>query len=200
MPSQLDAPAIRGDRKRGPLEAAGRVVPGFTRADLARDFATRGFTRGAEIGVADGRHSLTLCEAIPGLLLYCIDPWAPYAGNRRGGPQEQHDRNYATARERLAPYNAVFVRGHSMDAVAGIDFKALDFVYIDGNHARAYVKADLDAWAKRVRPGGIVAGHDYYHFNGAGVVEAVNEYTAEYGITDWWLTDEREPSFWWVVS
>jgi hypothetical protein len=38
---------------------------------------------------------------------------------------------------------------------------SLDFVYIDGNHRFEQVVADLAAWAPKVRPGGIVAGHDY---------------------------------------
>src|SRR5688572_1980668 len=91
-------------RKYGPVEHLHRVVPGFTRAGLAREFARRGFTKGAEIGVADGRFSLTLLEAIPNLSLVCVDPWVKYQGNPRGGPQEQHDGNYQHATERLAPY------------------------------------------------------------------------------------------------
>jgi hypothetical protein len=50
---------------------------------------------------------------------------------------------------------------------------------------------------RRVRSGGILAGHDFYDFAGAGVVEAVQDFVDKYGIRDWWICDEREPSFWW---
>jgi hypothetical protein len=200
--------AVERDRKRGPVEYAHRVRPGFTRADLARLFAERGYTRGAEIGVADGRNSLTLCQHIPGLQLLCVDPWQAYPGNPRGGPQPQHNGNFDLAQERLRDFSLEFWRLYSVDAAR--DYRAcdgvtgqpsrppLDFVYIDGNHSFDYVIEDLIEWSKNVRSGGIVSGHDFYEFKWAGVVEAVVAYTGAHGITDWWLCDEREPSFWWV--
>jgi hypothetical protein len=196
--TQVVQPAIRDDRKRGPLAAVHRVRSGFTRKHLAELFRDVGVQRMAEIGVADGRYSELLCETIPGLRLLCVDPWAPYTGNRRGGPIEQHQRNYARATERLAPYQASLIRQKSEVAVMSVPDESLDAVYIDGNHAYQFVLQDLLLWGQRVKRGGIVAGHDYYHFNGAGVVEAVNFYTSVNRISDWWLCDEREPSFWWI--
>lgn len=193
------APATHnGKPKHAPAAFAARVRPGVTRVDLARLFAAQGYRRGAEIGVADGRYSLTLCQAIPDLQLSCVDVWRTYRGNHRGGPQEQHDRNWRLAQERLAAYDVTFVRAFSMDAVRDYSERSLDFVYIDAHHGFDYVMQDLIEWAKRVRPGGIVAGHDCYHFDRAGVVEAVEVYTRMHEITDWSLCDEREPSFWWV--
>ena len=55
----------------------------FTRGHLAELFNELEFKRGAEIGVADGRNALTLCEKIPGLKLFCIDPWEVYKDNPR---------------------------------------------------------------------------------------------------------------------
>lgn len=187
------------DRKRAPAEYAHRVRAGFTRRDLARLFASRGYTSGAEIGVADGRYSLTLCETVPSLSLLCVDPWKPYTGNPRGGPQSQHDRNYELAQQRLTRYAVTFVQAKSMDAVVHIPKRSLDFVYIDGNHCLEYVLDDILHWAQRVRVGGIVAGHDFYTFKRAGVIEAVEHYTQAHNITDWEVCDEREPSFWWTV-
>lgn len=198
MPSQLEALYIGNDRKRGPIEAASRVAPGFNRKQLAMLFRKLGFTKGAEIGVADGRNSLTLCQSIPGLELLCVDPWAPYSGNRRGGPQEQHERNVLLATARLAPYKATLLRMKSAEAAVTVAPRSLDFVYLDGNHAYEYVRTDLQVWSEKVRSGGIVAGHDFFQFAGAGVIRAVTEFTTSKGITDWHLTDEREPSFWWV--
>jgi hypothetical protein len=195
----IDAPAIRGDRKRGPLDAEHRVVPGLTRKNLAEMFRDRGFTKGAEIGVADGRNSLMLCETIPGLQLRCVDPWEPYKGNTRGGPAEQHDENYRLARERLAPYApaVTLVKSFSLDAARDVPLGSLDFCYIDANHSFDFAMEDIIVWSRRVRSSGIVAGHDCYHFRDAGVVEAVTAYTSWHNI-EWHLCDEREPSFWFV--
>lgn len=191
-------PTHNGKAKHAPAAYGDRVVRGTTRAALARQFASLGLTRGAEIGVADGRNSLTLCEAIPGLQLLAVDPWLRYQGNPRGGPQEQHDGNLEIARERLNAFSVTFLHGMSMDVVRDVPVDSLDFAYIDGNHSFDWVMQDLIEWSKRVRPGGIVAGHDFYHFKWAGIVEAVVAYTGAHGITDWHLCDEREPSFWWV--
>lgn len=189
-------PSWNGKAKHAPMQFAGRVAKGMTRVDLAKEFAKEGYKTGAEIGVADGRNSLTLCQNIPGLHLYCVDPWRSYLGNDRGGPQSQHDGNLTLARERLKDYDVEFVRGFS--AEVGRDFKGfLDFVYIDGNHAFDYVMEDLILWSQIVRSGGMVAGHDFYHFRGAGVVDAVDAYTKAHGIMPM-ITDEREPSFFWV--
>jgi len=77
---------------------------------------------------------------------------------------------------------------------------SLDFVYLDANHDSPYVDQDLGLWAPKVRAGGVLAGHDYYHFAHAGVVSAVNMYVQRHAISEWYLTDEREPSFWWTVN
>jgi hypothetical protein len=193
----MNAPAFTLD-KRCPPEYAERVVPGMKRLLLAKQFAAKGFTSGAEIGVADGRNSLMLCQNIPGLNLLCVDPWEQYRANPRGGPQDQHDDNYRKARERLASFRATLVRAKSMDAVRDVPLASLDFVYIDGHHGFDYVMQDVTEWSKRVRSGGIVAGHDFYHFKWAGVCEAVDAYTKAHGISEWFVCDEREPSFWWV--
>ena len=47
--------------------------------------------------------------------------------------------------------------------------------------------------------GGIVAGHDFYTFYQAGVVQAVMAYTAAHRIFAWYVTWDREPSYFWVV-
>lgn len=188
MPATLD---------KLPAHSAHRVKPGFTREDLARKFANWHFSVGAEIGVADGRYALTLCQAIPGLTLYAIDPWAPYHGNSRGGGTDQHERNYALAQERLSSYRVCFVRKLSIEAAPQIREGSLDFVFIDGNHDYAYVKADLEAWVPKVRSGGVVAGHDYYHFGDDGVVRAVDEYTDAHGL-EFIVCDERERAWLWV--
>lgn len=156
-------------------------------------FRKLGFTKGAEIGVAEGVFSEALCKGIPDLELYCIDYWTPYRGNRWGGSRERNTHHLEAATERLAKYNTHIIRELSMDAVKRFKERELDFVYIDANHAFDYVMQDLIEWTKRVKIGGIVAGDDYYPFNCGkqnygGVIEAVNAYTKAHGI-EFELTD-----------
>ena len=60
------------------------------RIELAKHFASLGFTKGAEIGVADGRYSKILCETIPSLKLIGVDVWAKYDGNWRSDEYQDH--------------------------------------------------------------------------------------------------------------
>ena len=73
----------------------------------------------------------------------------------------------------------------------------LDFVYIDGNHAEPFVREDITNYYTKVRPGGILGGHDFY--NGFcrehdGVVKAVTEFVTrsslplQVELPDWWVT------------
>lgn len=48
-----------------------------------------------------------------------------------------------------------------MDVVKGFKEESLDFVFIDANHEFKEVACDISEWSKKVRKGGIVAGHDY---------------------------------------
>jgi predicted O-methyltransferase YrrM len=49
----------------------------------------------------------------------------------------------------------------SVEAARPFAPASVDVVFVDASHDRESVRADLDAWASRVRPGGILAGHDF---------------------------------------
>lgn len=176
-----------------------------SRIDLAYLFNDLGFKTGAEVGVAKGAFSETLCKTIPDLKLYCIDTWKKYHGIRRGRDNEGQQENFEIAQDRLKGFNVEFMRMRSMDAVKIFEDESLDFVFIDANHDYKYVKEDIEEWSKKVRLGGIVACHDYYHFNNSGVVEAVDEYTDKNRITVFLTTpdpkknakDDRQPCAYW---
>lgn len=136
------------------------------------------YKKGAEIGVARGIFSRTLCENIPGLELYGIDPWAAYPGNRRA--HSDQELAYQTACKMVEGYNVTFIRKMSADAVKDFEDGSLDFVFIDANHDYEYVLQDITLWTPKVR--GIVSGHDYYHFRNSGVIEAVREYAHTHGV------------------
>lgn len=150
------------------------------RLDLAKLFATLNFKTGAEIGVRVGDYTETLCLNIPTLeKLYAVDPWEVVTEDptsRTYGEITQH-RYYEQAKERLNKYPQVeIVRKLSHEAVRDIPPDSLDFVYIDGAHTFDYVMLDLIEWTKRVRPGGIVSGDDYYIMRRGNVMGAVNAY------------------------
>ena len=173
-------------------------IKGFNRVKMAQLFNELGYKKGAEVGVADGRNAFTLCDNIPDLELHLVDPWEPYRGNPRGGGTGQQHGNWDKAHERLADFNVVFHRGMSLEVVKEFHEGDLDFVYIDGCHRWDYIVIDLIKWNPIVNKNGIVAGHDYYRFKHAGVVDGVNAYTHAHQIHEWFVDDTRETSFFWA--
>ena len=180
-----------------------RDIPPYTgwlkpssRADLAILMGELGcFTNGAEIGVQRGKHAEKLHQRIPGLNLIGVDPWEKYSN----WSQEKMDQRYQMTLDRLKPYpNIKIIRKTSMEAVRDVVDGSLDFVFIDGFHDFDWVMSDLIFWSTKVRPGGIVSGHDYYQFFRGGVVTAVNAYVKGHNITDWYVTRNQEPTWFWV--
>ena len=80
----------------------------------------------------------------------------------------------ATAQARRPHARPVrFVRRDSLAAAPSVPDASLDFVYVDAAHDHHSVKMDLHAWARKVCPGGLLAGHD---FSERGVASAVHEF------------------------
>lgn len=174
------------------------------RNDLPALCRSLGMTTGAEVGVWKGQYSLVFCEVVPGLQWTCVDPWAPYAAYRDNkNEQALIDAAYAQAVKTLKPYDVRFLRMSSADAAPLVPDGSLDVVYLDGNHEAAYITQDLDLWIPKVRPGGIIAGHDYRERPDKPFIQvkaAVDAYTLERGIGPWFITaQDRTPSFLWVV-
>lgn len=151
--------------------------------------AERGVKYGVEVGTDHGKYAQQLCEGIPGLSLYCVDPWVPYKEGDEVHDQEEMDNIYNEAQQRLEPYDVLFHKRTSMDAVKLFDDNFQDFVFIDGNHSYENVLEDITEWTKKVKPGGIVAGHDYKvdTVNDYGVIEAVEKYTKDNHICPWFI-------------
>lgn len=180
-------------------------IPDTGRVTLAQLFGKLGFKVGAEIGVLEGEYAEILCRYNPGVRLYCVDPWDAYPGYPDYPDQGDLDRRCLAAVERLKPYDAVIITRYSMDAVSGIENNSLDFVYIDANHDFPHVAEDIFYWSQKVRPGGIVSGHDYHFPQVAG---AVHGYTQAFGIKPWFILgtakripgemNDRARSWFWV--
>lgn len=168
--------------------------PGLKRRSLPKIWQACGYSKGAEVGVRQGHFSEIICKAMPGLSLSCVDIWGEYYHF----DSEYGKENLALCKKRLAPYKVEFINKPSVEAAMSMEDNALDFVYIDADHRFDYVMEDLIWWNRKVRPGGIVSGHDYYRFRNAGVVPAVDVFTYNHDIREWFITDEKEASFFWV--
>lgn len=138
------------------------------RDELPALLNTRGLLgRGAEVGVKLGVYSDELLSKWQGEELVSVDPWLSADPDeyvdRSNVSQEEFDSYYEQTRERLARHGSrsSIWRMTSVEAAMRAPDNGFDFVYIDARHDYESVKEDLNAWCAKVRPGGILAGHDY---------------------------------------
>jgi len=157
----------------------------------------RRFT-GAEIGVSEGQTSAALLHAFPHLHLTMIDPWTTYppehpyhasmdrcAGRTKEEVTEAQQK--ATQVTRFAAERRTILVKDSLDAAPKIADASLDFGFIDANHTYPAVRSDVRVWWPKVKPGGLLAGHDYGARRDVsgfwGVKRAVDEWARELGLT-----------------
>lgn len=177
--------------RRNPVE-----IPNTTRETLAHLFSVLGFQVGVELGVERGHYSEVLCRENPGVRLYCVDAWKAYRGYRDHVSQEKLDRFYTEAQARLSAYpRCTLVRKFSVDAARDFTDGSLDFVYIDAAHDLQSVVTDIATWSRKVRPGGIVSGHDYIKAplpSLMHVPQAVHAWMDAYEVPRWYVLGRRE--------
>jgi predicted O-methyltransferase YrrM len=103
---------------------------------------------GCEVGVDQGYNAVRMIEHCPRLYLCMVDIQ----------PQP-----YAVGKFCMAHGRAEFHQGKSVDIAKEFKDEYFDYVYIDGDHSYMSVLRDLQAWYGKVKPGGVFAGHDWFH-------------------------------------
>jgi len=143
---------------------------------------------GVEIGVFKGYHSRQLVRLPSVKTLFCVDPYLSYDEN---GHEAYMQTIKDEAKRRLSFSDKVrWVHMLSHYAAAGAPM--VDFVYIDGEHSRPSVALDVQSWWPRLKPGGIMGGHDYTE-KWPGVIMAVSEFATHNCLQlhvcqpDWWV-------------
>lgn len=179
----------------------------ISRKDLANLFSELKFKKGVEIGVGDGAYSETLCLSNPKLTLYSVDPWKVYPGYKERITQKSMDQVYKVAKARLKDLNCKVLRDFSERSYKNFFNRSLDFVYIDGNHDEAHVRADIENWSPKVKSGGIIAGGRFAWYKGEygaynKVRRTVKDYAATANINPWFaLRAPNEHASWmWVKA
>jgi hypothetical protein len=146
---------------------------------------------GCEIGVWKGDLSAALLRYVRPKLLYLIDPWlfmpdkpkAIYGGREATSQADMdaiHEQVLARFEDERRRGRVVVLRETSAGAAPAIPNGLLDWVYVDGDHSYGAVRHDLDAYAPKLKPGGLLTGDDYGSFGWweGGVKRAVDEFVA----------------------
>ncbi len=148
---------------------------------------------GVEVGTWKGNFAARILVTAKPRTLHLVDPWrfhaeedyaaACYGGQATGG-QADVESIYQGVLARFSKeiHDGVVVihRMTSEEAVGRFDDNSLDWVYIDGDHHYSAVKADLQLWYPKVRPGGLLTGDDMEtgRWWGDDVARAVTEFAS----------------------
>ncbi|MDC8756939.1 class I SAM-dependent methyltransferase [Janthinobacterium fluminis] len=120
-----------------------------------------------EVGVEWGQFSDHILRYWHGRLLYSVDPWSTQPlhlyNDLCNVPAQEQETRFRYASALLGSYGprSSILRACSVQASQGFPNASIDCVYLDGNHAYQSVMADLANWYSKVRPGGLMCGHDY---------------------------------------
>lgn len=141
-----------------------------SRKEIVKVAQAENMTTGAELGVQVGEFASWNLQHWPSnQRYYMIDVWAPQENYNDLANVEidQHNANYERA---IAATNAWkskrdVKRMLTTDAAQQIANESVDFIYVDARHDYCGVKEDLENYWSKVRPGGIMAGHDFYTAN-----------------------------------
>ncbi|MBE3094966.1 MAG: class I SAM-dependent methyltransferase [Actinobacteria bacterium] len=137
---------------------------------------------GVEIGVETGFHAKNLLDTISNISkLYLIDPYEEYQDDRILRSYASVKPSYLKFKENLKSFpkeKVVFIKKKSLESLDEIPNK-IDFVYIDGNHSYDVVKAEIDAYYKKLKIGGLLGGDEWQYSRFPGVTRAINEFIDE---------------------
>jgi len=130
----------------------------------------------AEIGVAEGDFAAAIQEVCAPEKLYLIDQW-----NTNRYPESMMESVYQRFEKAITSDEIVIVRDQSVRAASQFPNAYLDWIYIDTDHSYEMTKQELEAYAPKIKPEGIIAGHDFMQGNWVkglryGVIEVVYEF------------------------
>ena len=120
---------------------------------------------GVEVGVQKGDYSFQLLSGWTTGTLYSVDRWQHVEDYEDVAniPQDGQDKLYEETLQKLSVFEdrSVVVRKDSVEASKDFEDESLDFVYIDADHSYEGCLRDITTWYPKVRPGGVISGHDF---------------------------------------
>ena len=143
-------------------------------------------SRFVEVGCWKGKSAAYMCVEIANsnknIEFFCVDTWE---GSVEHEGMEELSKLYDIFIDNLRPVEEYYfpLKMTSLEGAKKFKDNSLDFVFIDASHEYEDVRDDILAWYPKVKPGGIIAGHDYYHEEYdwfPGVKQAVNELLTDF--------------------
>lgn len=117
--------------------------------------------KAVEIGAYSGEGTMVLAKYFKHVM--AVDPWLN-GYDIQDVASQQCPMKFVLAKfhENTRAFdNVSYSQSKSLDALDFAKDGELDFVYVDGDHRYEAVLADLKGWLKKLRAGGVMAGHDW---------------------------------------
>lgn len=135
-----------------------------------------------EIGTCQGWFAHRMAKYLDeSARIFCVDPFYDDPGERYDG--EYNLKCWKKNTREWFGKKIFLKRGESYAVAqewgAGLP---IDFLFIDGDHRFEQVMLDLEGWCPKVRPGGLIAGHDIDGRWGEQVKKAVSRYCEKVGV------------------
>ena len=161
-----------------------------------------------EIGTFDGKNARTILEFLDIEKIYLIDPYY-YEKSDNSTTQKEIETNggdfyFEKARKILKKWEnkITWINKNSDNAVSLFKDNYFDYIYIDGNHTYKQVLKDMENYYKKIKIGGVLAGHDicngiHAQVDNWGVTEAFFKFVNKYNLKprihgqDWWIIKEK---------
>lgn len=137
------------------------------RNDIGNLLQKEGFETAIEVGVQSGAYSDILISKWNSCRLYVmIDPWLKQkhyddSANFDNNVQQQIFHNAMKVVNKYNNVEFIILKTTSKLAVKYVKNLLYDFIYLDGRHDYVSVKQDINMYFPLLKPGGILAGHDY---------------------------------------
>jgi hypothetical protein len=114
----------------------------------------------AEVGVYKGRSVIFMAQMLMRLgktscRIYAVDHFKDASLEDFGDALRRCEICGKDYWEMVSP-----IKGDSSESAGGFNDASLDFIWIDAAHDYESVKRDIRAWLPKLKPGGLMAGHD----------------------------------------
>jgi hypothetical protein len=136
-----------------------------------------------EVGSFQGKSARVMADNSKAKI-YCIDPWGVHNYNDRGIVFTTDSSTFSLFYANLYAY--IKAKKVIPCQVKFEDYEPVekaDLIFLDGDHRYSAIKHDIIKAKKWIRPGGVIAGHDY-HQEWPGVFRAVDEEFPKFELVD----------------
>ena len=144
---------VRGD--------AGKMLDDYVRVVLANGLSPN---KMVEVGAYAGLSASIFSKHFN--LVFSVDPWIDnydvsdkICDTDVFAPIHASEQAFDDVTQNLS--NVIKMKMFSHEAADHFGDKTLDFVYIDADHQYEPTLLDLKSWLPKIKPGGIIGGHDW---------------------------------------